>query len=211
MLSTHTQHKITREIDRGRRKPTARENRSAHKTRRKNKRTSKNNDNHVQQSAYLSDSDNNCIQGGQSSVDAQIHLLTQCLNTSSDTTTNTAPCIDSGANQSLHPDKRALRNKHPSIITGIKGVSGKRTKVDTQGDWIDIDTLHMSNTERAIISVGQYLDACNGKMTFTSKAVLVYLLLSNNRKRIKIDIRDPDGLYTTCVPDNILGRQPYDC
>ena len=46
---------------------------------------------------------------------AQIHLLTRCLNTtSSNTDTNTAPYIDSGANQTLHPDEQALENKRPS-------------------------------------------------------------------------------------------------
>ena len=117
---------------------------------------------------------------------------------------NTAHCIDSGANQSLHPDETNLHDKRPSEVTGIRGVSGKRTEVHTQGKWIGIDTLHMPDTERAIISVGQYLDACNARMIFSKKSV--HLLLRHSNKRIKIGVRDSDGLYSTCVSDDILGR-----
>ena len=192
---THTQHKITREIDRGRRKPTARQNRASHKSSRR----------HKKRQSHCTDCDSDCcdhddITPQGEPVDAQINLLKSCMRASSDT----AHCIDSGANQSLHPDERNLHNKRPSEVTGIRGVSGKRTKVHTQGKWIGIDTLHMPDTEQAIISVGQYLDACNARMIFSKNAV--HLLLRHSKKRIKIGVRDSDGLYSTCVSDQILGR-----
>ena len=197
-LFAHTQEKITREIDRGRRKSTARQRFLNHRRtrRRRGKRR------------ISGDSDSSCDCDDLSDEDesqpnqacAQVHLLAQCLNNNA----TTSSCIDTGANQTLHPDENAIRNKRPSTITGIKGVSGKRTRVKTQGEWIGINTLLYPKTERAIIAVGQYLDACNAKMTFTRTAV--YLLLRNSRKRIKIGIRDTDGLYSTCVPDHVLGR-----
>ena len=70
--------------------------------------------------------------------------------------------------------------------------------------WAGVDTLLMPSVDKAIISVGQYLDAINGKMIFSQK--YVYLILRNSKKRIRIGVRGDDGLYHTCVSDDALGR-----
>ena len=41
--------------------------------------------------------------------------------------------IDTGASQNVHPDENVLRAPKPSRVSGVRGVSGKRTKVHTQG------------------------------------------------------------------------------
>ena len=121
----------------------------------------------------------------------------------SDCCANTA-IIDSGATQAVHNNADALKHKKPSRVSGVRGVSGKRTTVDTQGVWSGVDTLLMPSVDQAIISVGQYLDTINEKMIFTKKHV--YLVLRNSKKRIRIGARDEHGLYQTCVPDDVLGR-----
>ena len=112
--------------------------------------------------------------------------------------------IDSGATQNVHPDKHALSQQKPSTVTGVKGVSGKRTPVTTQGTWAGMDTLHLPPIDQPILSVGQYLDHVNGHLVFTSK--YVFLKIRGKPGHTKIGVRRADGLYTTCVPSEQLGR-----
>ena len=67
-----------------------------------------------------------------------------------------------------------------------------------------LDTLNMNTIEYPIISVGQFLDKVNGTLCFSRR--FVYLKLRGSRHRIKVGVRTPEGLYTTCVPDEELEK-----
>ena len=63
--------------------------------------------------------------------------------------------IDSGATHTVHWDVSKLKHPTPANVSGIKGVSGVKTKITTQGKWLRLDTLNMPIIEDPIISVGR--------------------------------------------------------